>query len=54
MANNIYFIGDYGMDIVMTNGQMKNNFDIENYNSVSIKKTEDSNSEELSENIKVL
>uniref|UniRef100_UPI0031B5D050 ABC transporter permease n=1 Tax=Clostridioides difficile TaxID=1496 RepID=UPI0031B5D050 len=52
MANNIYFIGDYGMDIVMTNGQMKNNFDIENYNSVSIKKTEDSNIEELSENIK--
>lgn len=38
MANNIYFIGDYGMDIVMTNGQMKNNFDIENYNSVSIKR----------------
>lgn len=52
MANNMYFIGDYGMDIVMTNEQMKNNFDIENYNSVSIKKTEESNSVELSENIK--
>lgn len=52
MANNIYFIGDYGMDIVMTNEQMKNNFNIENYNSVSIKKTKESNSVELSENIK--
>lgn len=52
MANNMYFIGDYGMDIVMTNEQMKNNFDIENYNSVSIKKTEESSSVELSENIK--
>lgn len=31
---------------------MKNNFDIENYNLVSIKKIEDSNSEELFENIK--
>ncbi|NMS89408.1 ABC transporter permease [Clostridioides difficile] len=52
MANNMYFIGDYGMDIVMTNEQMNNNFNIENYNSVSIKKTEESSSIELSENIK--
>lgn len=52
MANNIYFIGDYGMDIVMTNEQMESNFNIINYNMASIKKTKESNSMEVAKEIK--
>lgn len=52
MANNIYFIGDYGMDIVMTNEQMESNFNIVNYNMASIKKTKESNSLEVAKEIK--
>lgn len=45
MANNPYFIGESGLDLIMTNGQMEENFGIRGYNIISIKKGKEDNGE---------
>lgn len=38
MANNPYFIGNSGLDLILTNRQMEENFGISGYNIISVKK----------------
>lgn len=51
MASNDYFIGDSGTDIIMTNESFSNNFNLDQYNMVSITKDSDTNHKIVANNI---
>lgn len=51
MAHNDYFVGPSGLDIIMTNSMMTKEFEIKNYNMVSISKKTSSNGIVIEENL---
>ncbi|HIU75059.1 MAG TPA: ABC transporter permease [Candidatus Pelethocola excrementipullorum] len=54
LANNEYFIGDNGVDIIMSNEQFSKSFNLTDYNIVSIMKSESVPSENIEGNIQEL
>ncbi|MDD3279674.1 MAG: ABC transporter permease [Lachnospiraceae bacterium] len=47
MAQNDRFIGNEGLDVIMTNEQMRNNFEIDQYNMVNIVNSADADSTKM-------
>lgn len=52
MAKNKYYIEDTGLDIIMSNDQIEENFNIDNYNMASINKSAASNNNYVTSKIK--
>jgi len=51
MAHNDYFIGPYGLDIIMTNDMMTEEFGIDSFNLISITKQDDAERKIIADNI---